>query len=103
MTMTTESDFFFCHCTMYKDSNNLSLKRVAVVLFLGFTHMSVVNNMSVFITNLILFINYYLVQLPTTGSLLETFSSLLHLMCKISLETLATALVASLLGLQSVS
>lgn len=88
---------------MYKDSNILSLKRVADVLFLGFTHMLVVTNMSVFITNLILFINCYLVQLPTTSSLLETFSSLLNLICKISLETLFAieTLEASGLGLQS--
>lgn len=90
---------------MYKDSNILSLKRVAAILFLGFTHMLVVTNMSVFIINLTLFINYYLVQLLTTSSLLEKCSSLLHLICKISLETLFAmeTLEASGLGLESVS
>lgn len=51
--------FIFFNSAMYKDSNILNLKRVADVLFLCFTHMLVVTNMSVFITNLILFINYY--------------------------------------------
>lgn len=73
-----------------------SLRRVADVSSAtpssqGFTQMLVVSNMIVFIAHLILFIKFYLVQLLIPEGSWKHFSLLLHLICKISMETLFAA------------